>query len=318
MIAIVFLFFLPLIAGQNCPIAGGITIEGDILSTACNISLCQIPAFLYTPIFGPPIGPTCIVGTQVTLTEDYICGSLQVTPGALLHTNGYRIFVSGTLNLMGTIINNGGAGTVSLPGSGTNPGTLGAGGMGGIGSALLDGTDGQPPVGVAVQSGISMGGAGTDDLPYAHGGLGGPITVSNSANYNLYVYSTMNTLLDLNGNRIGGGSGGGGGALVTGDTGGNGGGGGGVIAIFAKKIIGTGTVNANGGAASPVSSSIASSAGGAGGGGGGFIYVVTSTPHPTINLLVNGGAGGAGGTPSGNPGSAGQAGKVIVKILNIA
>jgi hypothetical protein len=235
--------------------------------------------------------------TFLTLTADKYFNNLTLQPGATIQTNGFRIFVRGTLINNGVIHNNGlgsGGGIQGLPGGGT--GTLGGGGTSGFG-----GGSGSAPT-AGEQKVFSLGGSG---------GLGGSLTARGpnvvppvAAEGGTNVLSALPLALTcrtITGAQITGGGGGDGGAFGT-QNGSSGGGGGGVVMVAARTITGSGSVQARGGAGG-----VRTSAGGGGGGGGGVVVIVSTGPLPTgITVNVDGGAAGTGTVGTPQPGSPGK------------
>lgn len=262
-----------------------------------------------------------------TLTADGFYNNLTISGSGVLNTNGFRVFVAGTLDIStagtGAIINNGANGGVGnsiqtggTAGGATNSGTVGIGGAGTTGGA--GGTSGAtsgieaaaPTVTAAVNGGgtqISGGGAAPSTTSGAVGRAGAVAVGATS--FLRYAPDLIRGATLVQGG-LGGPGGGGAGFTTTGGTNGPGGGGGasggGVIAIYAN-IIARGTnsnvdiIQAEGGAGGAGGSNSNTNGGGGGGGsggGGGWIYIgYSALTGSTITNAINcsGGAGGNGG-----------------------
>ncbi len=207
-------------------------------------------------LFGSGAAGNETFGGVKTLTHDAYYEDLTLEPGAELDTNGYRLFVAGTLTMGdGANINRDGAETScpsnsevpSLPahtlGAGANGGCVAGGGEGGELSNSLGGEGGGPPSerGAATPPETDVGGAG----------------IFQSATQALSGRS-------LDGELVNGGAGGGSSIPTIG-----GGGGGGVVLVAARTVAvsGSASISANG-------------AEGLFGGGGGVVVVVSSNPQP--------------------------------------
>lgn len=229
-------------------------------------------------------------GSTYALSRDVYFASLTVNSGISVYVNGFRVFVSGTLTLNGTIESNGG----------TADAGSGAGGMGGNVQASFQNSK----LGIGGNGGAT--GSGANGLSTAMGGQGGGETAPNTAATAPPAY--LGAPRDLtqaqdgwlfglnNGNAthipFNGGAGGsaGNGTCV-------GGGGGGVVVVSAFTIAGSGSITANGGAANGGGSanpwcSFNAGGGWAGGGGGGAAV-----------LIYHIGTGWSGGPPRAYPGT---------------
>jgi hypothetical protein len=292
-------------------------------------------------LFGDGSDGNVTVSGAVTLSRDMFYANLTLTTGAAISTNGYRIFVSGTLDLTaapaGAIKNNGGNG-----GAGTNstsvssnaggaagtaaPGnTVGASGAGAAGGAGLDTVGGGGSGGSSAQNGgaAGPGGGGGNGSGGTGGTAGGAGTVTAAIPRLLrtaLTASDQSTTLVTPG--ASGGSGGGGcgdgGSTRDGGGGGGSGAGGGLVQINARYITrGAGTATAAiqakggaGGAGGAVSSSNAGGGGGGAGGGGGWVVVaceVLQGSAAATAVDVSGGQAGSGGNGNGT-GTGGKAG----------
>jgi hypothetical protein len=232
----------------------------------------------FAGLYGTGISGNFTLTGMATIGVDRYYNNLTLNSGAVLDTNGYRLFVSGTLTLVGNAIieNNGGAATPG-GGPGAPSGTVGGGQIGcfvtcaGAWGNALGGSGG-----TGSETGVSPATAPT---PAA----GGPVVFQNA--------ETAVTGHGPDGAVVNGGAGGG-------DDCNGGGGGGGVVIVVAQKVVHTGSgtaqIQAKGG------SGVEGGCGG-GGGGGGVVVVVTSSSIPSgVTLNVAGGLGEAS-----NPGSAG-------------
>lgn len=240
-------------------------------------------------LFGDGSDGDVTIAAPTSLTQDMYYDNLTVS--STLTTDGYRVFVRGTLtiDIGGSIINNGDNAAAGVGGAGAPAGSLGAGAAGG--NATANGSNRTN----------SRGGAGGDGG--GAGGTGGTVA-ANPAGIRDAAVAT--TLFDAVG-AITGGAGGGGG--VDAGQGGGGGGGGGVLMIAAKRIINAGTIAADGGDGA---NAAGAPGGGGGGGGGGLVVLVTRdiTDSGVISAF-----GGALGTGAGGDGLAGADGEVAQVIL---
>ena len=265
-----------------------------------------------SPIYGDGSDGAVTVSTAITLTTDMHYKALTIAAGGSIRTNGFRVFVRGTLNIAAT-----GAlhcdGFTSVGGeapaiSGSSNGSLGYGyGAAGAGSPGVAGTNSPATYGGA-------GGAGGPSL--GAGGVGGTATPPNgaSAPYNNRTSSLISGQLSGVVNNVAqnialtGGASGGTGGSSTGSVG-AGGGGAGVMVLACNTITNSGRISCNGGAGF-VSTALNNSGPGGGGGGGGVVIVVTSSYAGTAPTAL---AGAGGAAPAGfNPGNAGGAGTVIM------
>jgi hypothetical protein len=228
--------------------------------------------------FGSGIdGDATLTGTGNVLGDDTYYDDLTLAPGTILNTNGYRLFVAGTLTLeAGSNINRDGRPDEgSCGGNGLEAHTLGGAGAGGCASA--EGEDISNSLGG--NGGDGGGEPGTAKPPLLD--VGGN-TVFDSATQALSGRS-----LD--------------GQLVTGGAGGGspspsapaGGGGGGVVVVAANEVqvVGSAAITARGGD-------------GLGGGGGGVVIVISTAPQPTgLTLSAAGGVDIGAGSGPGEPGT---------------
>lgn len=289
-----------------------------------------------TDIFGNGNdGNVTISSGTTTLTRDMYYADLTIETGGVLDANGFRVFVSGTLDCQGTgkIAVNGGTGSNGANGSGGGNG--GGGGTGGTapystgtlpipidgenggsggsnnsnGTVGVIGTDQAKALGDinAVAGGVggdSVGGGGTVG---GAGGAGGSKTgtvvsqpQSPISAYNLYDLEA-GTLTQHNVAPSGGG--GGGGAGYNTNEGGGGGGGGagsaaGCVFIAAKTIttLNAEAIGGNGGQGGNGGEASKGGVGGGGAGGNGGAIILLYKTSTTINTDVSGGTGGAIGS----------------------
>lgn len=262
------------------------------------------------PWYGNGSDGDVTIAASTNISQDMYYHNLTINPGQVLSSNGYRIFVSGTLTLNGTLGSAGAAGgaTGSAGATWTNPGTIGRGYTGGAGGTAAGSAGTGQGFDMCSQGGA--GGAGSGGAGGAAGSFGavaasrgGPQWAANIATAALGSPVTGGTSNTIESGGSGGGGGGG-----DGTAGGGGGGGGGVLFVAAKTLAGTGTLDVSGGAGG---SPAAGNRGGGGGGGGGYIiFIAGSATNPyTINV-----SGGAAGTKSGTGvnGTAGSNGKSFV------
>lgn len=259
-------------------------------------------------IFGSGIDGDVGIGSNTTLARDMYYANLTVSSGFTLTTAGFRIFVRGTLNLIGKIERNGNDATSASGASALSNGTCGIGTAGGQGNQIAAGAAGTANTN-------SFGGAGgAGGSGSFAGGAAGAIAAPAETNGGTGVWragpAASRPEACISVTRITGGSGGGGGGGGgAGLSGGGAGGGAGTIILCAQYITGTGSIEAIGG--DGYQGAIAGGAGGGGGGGGGAICVNTLTRQDSVSITLNvsGGVGGAsfdGGATDGADGSAGR------------
>jgi hypothetical protein len=263
-----------------------------------------------------------VVSKNLTLTRNMYYRTLTINAGVQLNANGWRIVITDTLTLNGTISNDGTDASGVTGGTGSSimyttylgPGTNGGAGLTGTGGGAS---------GVAAQYSCcgGVGGLGGDASSQYKGGSGGAYQAISPVDGGINTLSTMpvaflGRMLSSNYYLMGGTGGGGGACYKSGSAtvkSGAGGGGGGLIIIAAKNVVGSGTVSAHGGAGSAASLTGTNTGGigGGGGGGGGCIIIISQSGTPTtITINVVGGPGGAGISPGTN-GTAGSAGNVF-------
>lgn len=267
--------------------------------------------------FGDGSDGNVTIAANTTLTRDMYYENLTINVGTTLTTGGYRVFVSETLVVAGTISAAGGSAVGRV--AGTVPYTakvLGSGATGGTGGvALATGTSGGSLTSNTRMGGLGGAGGASASLVTVGvlaGGAAGTGTVCPVTYGGTTVFMSVAALLrgrDMNNTLIAGGSGGGGGAGGAVTVGGGGGAGGGIIVIAARMVTQTGTITVAGGNGAAGGTS----AGGGAGGGGGCVCIVTTTIGG-ISPNVGGGLGGAPGllAVAGAAGNPGQSCIVIV------
>lgn len=287
-----------------------------------------------------------------TLSRDVYFADCTITSTAKIATNGFRVFVAGTLDLSasqsGAIVyrNGGNGGSTAGQTAGTNSPFGGSGGTimsgtanGGNGASGAAGNGGTGLSGTAISSGYSGGSGGAGGA----GGLGsggtagvGGAGVSAAASRFVFKFIDIDfrrfaqgsaSLTTINGGAGGGGGGAGGGSTsLNAGGGGAGGGGAGIVFIAARRLVRGSISNVihanagnggNGGAAQAASN--AGGGGGGAGGGGGLCYIIVGVVSGTgpMTVSANGGNGGNGGTHVGTgiDGSGGAGGESGICIL---
>jgi len=248
--------------------------------------------------------------SELNMTKDAFYNNLRLD-NSTLHTNGFRLFVAGTLSMINnSVIQNPGLpggvnnafGKGPVPGglggrSGKDgkPGTLGGGGDGGNGY-LKDGTmtqiNGLPSANALWGTNTSLfrGSDGTNSstvLAYGAGNSG--LVTSQSLRTKFDAVSALNASFIPTAPLLSGGSGGGGGQGASSVPGSGGGGGGGVVVIAAKNFQvgqGGGSINVSGGNGGALADGGPFHATSGGGGGGGLILLVTPSPPESYEGLV--------------------------------
>jgi len=317
---------------EEIGLSAAFSIDGSNNLQYANASLVSI--------YGAGIDGDVTISINTTLVRDMYYNNLTVNLGVVLNTNGYKVYVKGSLTNNGTI------GTAGNNGNnGTAPASPGGGGAatqiaaalntangeifingGGAGNTGGSGTTGNGGSSAAIAAAsIYLGGLG------GRGGLGGSGSAGSPGNGGL-VSSTYN---GIDGKRYinamtesfwlglyfpfgsiagsGGGAGAGGGAGTSGGSGGGGGSGVRGVNIHALNFVNTGTIRAiggNGGNGSAPTGLNAGGGAGGGGGGGGFMYLVYGTLTNSGTITVAGGTGGTGaaGTGTGTAGANGANG----------
>ena len=281
--------------------------------------------------------------TSMTFSRDMYFTDVTLSTGDIVITNGYRMFVRGTLDLTTAD-----AGAIRIQGKNGNDAnlttigttvlvsqsrTIGGGiGNGGAGGAANGGNGGNGGVSNIVQLGGNSRVGGAGGAGGAAGGAGGAVTSSPLLTFSRRLFSIE--MLFGNNLMIGGqgGGGGGGGGSATSGAGGSGATGGGTMFISANRINRSGTTavgaistkGGNGGNGGNATAGANRGGGGGGsGGGGGFVYIAYGTllgSTATDAIDVSGGNGGTGGagTNGGTGGTGGgAAGAGQVYLLNL-
>lgn len=292
--------------------------------------------------FGDGSDGDVTISSPTTLVRDMFYNSLVVT--STLTTDGYRIFVKGTISGSGTIDwgtpnpganGTAGAGSDSTPAAGGTQsgsgvlknvaGVSGAAGRSTAGSQNTgnSGTNGTAQTACIGVAGVAGGTGGLGEVGDTNGaaGAGGTITapIQEFGQISFLTNLMVDLKADLTFARLtpGGSSGsGGGGADSDGGNGSGGGGGsgasGGIVFIAARIWSGTFTIKAigaAGGNGAAGSGGLTGGGGGGGGGVGGVAVVIYGTKTWSGSYNLAGGAGGTGGAAGGGAGStAGTAG----------
>lgn len=283
-------------------------------------------------VFGTGADGVATINADTTLSRDMFYLALDITNGAKVNTNGFRLCVLDRLTMTGTgttIHNNGSDAkgqTAGAGGGGSTPGnaisTVGGGYDGSDGGAglLAGGSSGNPTVSQPGSVGGTGGGGGSVGI--TAGGLAGVFTPPTVANGGQGCIANLTNALNARDNsstQLFAGTGGGGGAANgLSAIGGGGGGAGGIVVLCARSFVcdsnQTCFISAKGGKGADASGS--GNAGGGGGGGGGCVIILTrvsnllaNSPGLTVSV-VGGGAGNGLGT--GTAGSAGSSGLLQV------
>jgi len=266
-----------------------------------------------------------VISKNTSLTRNMYYNNLTINAGCNLKTNGWRIVVADTLNLYGTISNDGGdasgvvAGVPSAPVYTTYLGTSMPGGAGLTTTGPGNSGAASP---YSCTGGYGNTGGSVGNLT---GGTSGTYMPISAVDGGLNTLSTMPIAflgrLISNNFYLMGGSSGGGGACSKGNAStvksGAGAAGGGLLIVAAKTIQGSGKVSAiggNGSSATWTGTGTQSPAGigGGGGGGGGCVIIISQGDVPSsITFDVSGGTGGTG-IPPGQNGGNGTAGNVFI------
>jgi hypothetical protein len=280
-----------------------------------TIEFNSISGELNSPLYGDGSDGTVRIAANTTLTRDMYYQNLTIDANTTVTVSGYRIFVSDTCRVDGTIESNGVAGSA---GSGT---TFGRGGESAVTNTVGNGTAGSngalAGAQAAVPSGVTgEGGKGGNGGPSAL--IGGQSTMTVTASY----FRTISPqLIRTPSSFYQGGGGGAGGSGTQGyyvlRAGGGGGGGGGIVFLWARRLIvqSGGIIQANGGNGGAGATHTEEGAGGGGSGGGGWVYLLFDelTNNGTIRAIAGTpGTGGGGSVYPGSAGSAGDSGKVTL------
>jgi hypothetical protein len=274
-----------------------------------------------------PSGMSFDGGITYTMSRDCYFSNLTMTGAYRLVTDGWRLFVNGTLTLGASnrINNDGIAAAGGAAGTVRSARTVG-GSTAGATSVSRNSVGGTPGIAASGYTGTSFGGsggAGGNSFGLGpFGGAGGANTAPAAA-YGELRQTPQMTIAVLQSYQgqipLDAGAGGGGGAVAytVSDSGthtsGAGGGGAGVLMIAAKTLVNAGIIACDGGPGGGASTTGAvggGGAGGGGGGGGGLAIVVYGASGSTIGTVqANGGNGGAA-IGTGTPGVNGSAGRV--------
>lgn len=224
-------------------------------------------------LFGSGADGDATIDSRVSLEGDTYFDDLTLAPEAELRTNGFRLFVAGTLTMgSGSSVNRDGPGTVSeCEAPALSPRTLGGSGAGGCNS--VEGGNGGDVSNALGGEGGGAGGRGSAATP--------GVNVGGEQIFESATQALTGRTLD--------------GALVNGGAGGEGtdpalggGAGGGVVVVAARNVVvnGAASISADGGS-------------GLYGGGGGVVVVVSSAPPPAgLTLSVAPGVSEATSAPS--------------------
>lgn len=282
-------------------------------------------------MFGDGSDGDVTVSTHVTLTRSMFYNNLTVSgAGSQITTNGYKIFVKGTLTIAssGLIEANGVQATDINGAPGVGGGDIGNsfsvgsnGGLGAIGKGAVGGGAG---VGLNIFFGLGASGSGGNSgAGIGSGNTGGTNVIGTSKKFRQADPHILGGITSLNFAMGGGGGAGGGGdgALNVGGDGGGGGSGAGCVFIFAKTIDFSGSIQAIGGKGGPGTDGTAINCGGGGGGGGGssgaiiiaYFDMVKDSASYDVSAQTGGGHGLSGGGVGfdGNDGNSGSAGLII-------
>jgi hypothetical protein len=333
---------------------GAVSVRSLVENDIPNISAAKITTGVLSPaVGGAPMGffgdgsdgALNISSGTTVLQRDQFYSSLTISGSARLDPNGFKIFVSGTLDLtnaptnaISLTVNNGGNASGSTGGTaGTSLASATMGGTNGTASAGTNGGTGTGTSATAVTASTACLG-GSNGVSGSGGGnatqVAGRTAVTRTQNsfYRIDHQILRGATLFVGGISSAGGTSGTG---TTGNTSGAGGGGGagsGVICIFANTIsrgasTAASSIAAIGGAGGNGSSSTAATNAGGGGGGGGsgggcvILFYENLTGSTATNCIdVSGGAGGNGGNGvvyrGGGGGQGGSAGRVL--LFNVA
>jgi hypothetical protein len=283
--------------------------NGNVVATDSILdAFAKLNARNNAGIYGNGTDGDVTLTVDTTLVRDMYYNNLTVNSGVTLTTAGYRVFVLGTLNCLGTIDRSGASSSTNTGAAALIAGTVGASGAGGNGGGAAAGSAGGASATAAGTSG-GAGGAGAGGA----GGAAGTVTVVTTNNGGVETLNQprqATVARDLvNSIMTGGSGGGGGGGSGVAGSGGGGGAGGGIMILVGRTITGNGTIKANGGNGS---TAILANGGGGGGGGGGVVILLSEndTTMTSLTVQVNGGTAGAG-NGTGSTGSNGSTGRIF-------
>jgi hypothetical protein len=255
---------------------------------------------------------TATIGTWLlngVMQRDVYLFDLTFSGAGSIQTNGYRVFVAGTLDLT-----NAGAGAIDATGA--------SGASGGIAVSNTVGGGGNGNAFIAVNFNGNNGGAGGNGGVSASTGFSSPPTSGGTVVPSAVRYLTKRPMFGTS-LLLGGAGGGRGGGASLGLSGQTGGAGGGIAFVCANTILrrpstAIGAIRANGGAGCTGGLDTFGNQGGSGGGGGGWVFVqcisLLGGTAPGV-LQAAGGVGGTGafgfgGVNGGTGGNGGNGGRV--------
>ena len=264
-----------------------------------------------------PVGGAMLVGSTYTLVRDLAATTVTIATGVSVNTAGFKIRVSGKLQLVGTasIQYNGNAASGLTPGSAVSGGTCGGGTAGGTGrsTSAAGGAGGNQATCLGGAGGT--GGAAAGGSPAGGGGGGATAAAATSGDVRDPPGLETGRLWTATAVVVpsGGAGGGGGGHDGVSGVSGGGGSGAGTIYIACDEIDNAGSITATGGAGAAATGT--DNGGGGGGGGGHILLVYRATSGSGLGTVTA--AGGAGGALSGAGavGSAGSTGTVYTVQL---
>lgn len=254
-----------------------------------------------------------------TLTRDIYPDNMTVNAGVTIKTQGFCIFVKGTLTNAGTISFNGVAASGSTGGAGYSN-------MGSLNVTTGAGANGRATTG----AGSNGSGTTANNIARSVGGNGGTAGGGNGGGTGNTTSSPADGAGDItdigfaarrrlfNGTGLaspncGGGGGSGGCNTGTGTaTSGGGGGAAGAVLISCAILINSGTISANGGVGGDGVFTGNGEGAGGGGGSGGWVWVAAGRIKSQGTITASGGTGGVGNGGTATGGSNGTAGRVIL------
>ena len=339
---------------------GAVSVRALVANDIPNISAAKITTGVLSPaVGGAPMGffgdgsdGDLIISSGTTgLARDMFYRNVTISGSAQISPQGYKIFVSGTLDLTNAPANAinrnpnaGGNASGATGGTGVNPvGTSTVGGSAGTIGGTAGGTG---VITIGVQTVATAISAQVSSLGGSNGQSGGGGTSTGSQNPRTQILSQINSYyrvdhqilrgiaLFTGGLSAAGGTSGAGDGTNAGAGGGGGSAGGGIICIFAKTIArdtttAAGCISAKGGqGGNGAASTLGTTGGGAGAGGSGggvvIIYYAQLTGNVATNAIdVSGGNGGNGGNSvtsfrsAGQGGQGGSGGRVILFDVTI-
>lgn len=260
-----------------------------------------------SPVFGDGSDGDVTISSPTTLTRDMYYDDLVVND--TLTTDGYKIYVRGTLSGNGTIkapdpVAAVDATPAAVSGTGPLRGVAGA-----AGATSSNGENGAAGSSGSIGSNASAGGNGgsASSNSGGTGGAGGTLSSASTKiveNFHAFTFGHITSSgfsLRVPSGAGSGGKGAGAGVSPAGGNGGAGGSSGGIVWIAASVWSGSFTIRAvggNGGNGGNGSSGGGAAGGGGGGAGGngGISFVVYGSKTWTGSYTLTGGTGGTGGT----------------------